>query len=206
MPIDRQNKERAIKVLKISSELAKNDKLCIVIAPEGTRSTTGNLLPYKKGAFHMWKDLKCPIVPFVMYGTYDLYPTGTWVNNTGKVAIRYLKPITPEELSDKTVDDVLKIVRRRTLEALAECPKNICTPLTWRERLYSVFFTFCMHLFNTCVAYYANNILFHKYGFNHWHVYGWLLCIVIAITIILYVYNLYILPNLYSIPVDKQDK
>jgi 1-acyl-sn-glycerol-3-phosphate acyltransferase len=206
MPIDRQNKERAIKVLKVSSELAKNDKLCIVIAPEGTRSTTGNLLPYKKGAFHMWKDLNCPIVPFIMYGTYDLYPTGTWINNTGKVAIRYLKPITPDELKGKAVDEVLRIVRRRTLEALAECPKNICTPLTWGERLYSVFFTFLLYAFNTFVAYRANDVLFHKYGFDHWSVYGWLLGAVIAITASLYIYNLYILPNLYSIPVDKKEK
>ena len=152
----------------------------------------------------MWKDLKCPIVPFIMYGTYDLYPTGSWVNNTGKVAIRYLKPITPEELNDKTVDEVLSIVRRRTLEALAECPKNICTPLSWSERLYSVFFTSLLHGFNIFVAYHTNNLLFYDYGLNRLYVYTWLLSVVIAITVILYVYNLYILPNLYSIPVDKK--
>ena len=49
VPVDRNNRERAINALKRTAENAKDGKACLVVAPEGTRSTTGQLLPFKKG-------------------------------------------------------------------------------------------------------------------------------------------------------------
>lgn len=49
VPVDRNNRDRAVKALKRSTDAAKTEKLCIAIAPEGTRSLTGHLLPFKKG-------------------------------------------------------------------------------------------------------------------------------------------------------------
>ncbi len=60
VPVDRNNRDRAVKALKRSTDAAKNEKLCIAIAPEGTRSLTGHLLPFKKGIF-------CLRVCFVLY-------------------------------------------------------------------------------------------------------------------------------------------
>lgn len=41
------------------------------------------------GAFHMWEQLKVPIVPLIFYGAYELYPASSWVNNTGESVILY---------------------------------------------------------------------------------------------------------------------
>jgi len=49
MPVDRSSRERAIKALKRSTDAARRNKICIAVAPEGTRSLTGQLLPFKKG-------------------------------------------------------------------------------------------------------------------------------------------------------------
>lgn len=49
VPVDRGNRDRAVQALQRSVESAKKAKVCIAIAPEGTRSTTGQLLPFKKG-------------------------------------------------------------------------------------------------------------------------------------------------------------
>lgn len=54
VPVDRNNRDRAVKALKRSTDAAKNEKLCIAIAPEGTRSLTGHLLPFKKGESGVW--------------------------------------------------------------------------------------------------------------------------------------------------------
>lgn len=49
VPVDRGNRERAVSALHRASAAAKNNQICIVIAPEGMRSTSGQLLPFKKG-------------------------------------------------------------------------------------------------------------------------------------------------------------
>lgn len=49
VPVDRNNRDRAVKALHRSTEAAKSGKMCIAIAPEGTRSTTGQLKEFKKG-------------------------------------------------------------------------------------------------------------------------------------------------------------
>jgi 1-acyl-sn-glycerol-3-phosphate acyltransferase len=49
IPVDRNNRERAISALQRSTEAVKDGKMCIVVAPEGTRSTSGHLNAFKKG-------------------------------------------------------------------------------------------------------------------------------------------------------------
>lgn len=76
VPVDRNNREKAVLALKRVSDATQDGNICLVIAPEGTRSKSGQLLPFKKGAFHMWDDLRIPIVPVVIYGAFDLCPVG----------------------------------------------------------------------------------------------------------------------------------
>lgn len=47
------------------------------IAPEGTRSPTGELLPFKKGGFHLALDVGEPILPVTITGTRDALPRGS---------------------------------------------------------------------------------------------------------------------------------
>lgn len=75
IPIDRENRHVAVESLKIAANSARMGD-CVVVAPEGTRSTTGQLLPFKKGPFHLWESLGAPVVPVVIYGAYDLFPPG----------------------------------------------------------------------------------------------------------------------------------
>ena len=51
VPIDRKNPNKAISAIKDAASIAHGNKSCLVIAPEGTRSTTGQLLPFKKGIY-----------------------------------------------------------------------------------------------------------------------------------------------------------
>ena len=56
----------------------------------------------------MWEEMKAPILPFVVLGAYDLYPVGSWVNNTGVVTARYLSPIPPSAAVDR--DHMMRLV------------------------------------------------------------------------------------------------
>ena len=51
--IDRKNSASAIEAMKPLVDVMQKDGKSVVIAPEGTRSVTGKLLPIKKGAFHL---------------------------------------------------------------------------------------------------------------------------------------------------------
>lgn len=72
LPVDRKNRKAAV----ASLEMAASSGQCVTIAPEGTRSTTGQLLPFKSGPFHMWEQLQVPIVPVVVMGAYEMQPPG----------------------------------------------------------------------------------------------------------------------------------
>lgn len=71
----------------------------------------------------MWEEMQAPIVPFVIFGAYDLYPVGSWVNSTGRVTVRYLPPLYPEQARDR--DHMMRLVRRRMLESLRQCPSTM---------------------------------------------------------------------------------
>lgn len=61
----------------------------------------------------MWEEMKAPVVPFLIIGAYDLYPVGSWVNQTGHVTVRYLKPIYPHEATDR--DHMMRLVNYATV-------------------------------------------------------------------------------------------
>lgn len=113
--------ERSVQDAKASGD---SGKVCIAIAPEGTRSQSGQLLPFKKGAFYMWEEMKeAPLVPFITYGAYDLYHPKHWVNNTGHIAVRYL-PALPFDASLTRAQQSRK-VRRMFLDAIDDCPLEV---------------------------------------------------------------------------------
>ena len=72
VPIERDEAERAIDAL---NRAGARDSL--VIFPEGTRSPTGELMPFKKGAFVLAIASGLPVVPVVLRGTRRLMPRGS---------------------------------------------------------------------------------------------------------------------------------
>jgi 1-acyl-sn-glycerol-3-phosphate acyltransferase len=69
--IDRSNRHRAIESLERAKALLASGTR-VWIAPEGTRSRTGALLPFKKGAFYLAFEAGLPILPVTLKGTRDV--------------------------------------------------------------------------------------------------------------------------------------
>lgn len=61
-PIDRENARNAVATINAAAENIKNDVCSMAIFPEGYCSTTGELLPFRNGAFKIAKKAHCPIV------------------------------------------------------------------------------------------------------------------------------------------------
>ena len=62
MPIDRDNARNAVSTIKQAAALIREEGLCVGIYPEGTRSKTGELLPFHAGSFKIAAMADCPVV------------------------------------------------------------------------------------------------------------------------------------------------
>ncbi len=76
----------------------------IWISPEGTRSKTGELLPFKKGGFYLAQGGGFPILPVTISGTRDILSAGS-VRSLGgaNVVVTLHRPIDPTHF-EKSVD------------------------------------------------------------------------------------------------------
>ena len=74
--------------MKGVAEVLKSQKTAVYMYPEGTRSHKEDLLPFKKGAFHLALAGEYPIVPIVFCTYHDIYDTKRWRFEGGTVKIR----------------------------------------------------------------------------------------------------------------------
>lgn len=95
VPIDRTNRERAAAALDEAARVVREKDRTIIVAPEGTRSRTGELQRFKLGAFHMSQKAEAPIVPLVLHGTRELWPMGQIDCRSGTVTVRMLPEVPP---------------------------------------------------------------------------------------------------------------
>lgn len=90
VPIDRDHPEQAVAALQRAAAVRES----LVVFPEGTRSRTGALLPFKKGAFTLAIAAGLPVVPIVCRGTRRLMPRGSQLTVVpGEVEIVIEAPI-----------------------------------------------------------------------------------------------------------------
>jgi 1-acyl-sn-glycerol-3-phosphate acyltransferase len=78
----------------------------IIIYPEGTRSKTGELGSFKKGAFVIAIQTGLPIVPVAISGTNAIWPPGAKVMHPGPIEVRFGEPIPTTGLTLDDVDDL----------------------------------------------------------------------------------------------------
>jgi putative phosphoserine phosphatase/1-acylglycerol-3-phosphate O-acyltransferase len=112
IPIDRKNRERAVKSLEEAADCARKQGKSILIAPEGTRSKNGHLLPFKKGPFHLAIAAGIPIVPCIFCGITDIVPNGSWLARPGTVTVRFLSPVQTKNWTTETLDDHVAEIRK----------------------------------------------------------------------------------------------
>ena len=80
--IDRHSKERSLRDLKVAKEKMESG-IILWVAPEGTRSRDGNLLPFKKGCFHLALETQAVIIPIVIRDIIKVLPKGDTRPNKG---------------------------------------------------------------------------------------------------------------------------
>lgn len=120
VPIDRSSRERAAASLLAAVPRLRRRDGSLLIAPEGTRSRTGQLGPFKLGAFHAALAAEAPIVPVVLYGPAILWPYGAAMGEPGRVVVRALPEIPTASLDPERLHEAAEALRRRYVVALSE--------------------------------------------------------------------------------------
>ena len=116
--VDRQDSTQARKALQLAVQKL-HAGISLVIAPEGTRSPTPALGPFKKGAFHVAMQAGVPIVPIVIRNSGELMWRGATTIHAGTVQIVVLPPVDTEGWDAKpALDKHIHEVRGQYLATL----------------------------------------------------------------------------------------
>jgi 1-acyl-sn-glycerol-3-phosphate acyltransferase len=100
VPVDRTDRDSAINSLKKAQEVLASG-VNMSVFPEGTRSQTGELLPFKKGPFYMALDAGVPIVPMTILGTRAIWPKGSMAIKPGTATVVFHPPIDPKQYPER---------------------------------------------------------------------------------------------------------
>jgi len=117
IPIDRRNKESAMRSLEAGAASIRAGN-SFLIFPEGTRSKTDELLPFKKGGFLMAMRAQAPIVPVAVQGGRNAMRRGSRIIQPVTFSVRIGEPIETAGLQPADRDALIARVRA-AIEALA---------------------------------------------------------------------------------------
>ena len=118
--IDRENSASAIEAMKPLVDAMRNQGKSVAISPEGTRSITPKLAPFKKGPFHLAIQAGVPVVPIVIHNAGDVAPKGDFVFRSATVEVDVLPPVDTSNWSSETIEEHVAEVRSMFLNALGQ--------------------------------------------------------------------------------------
>jgi 1-acyl-sn-glycerol-3-phosphate acyltransferase len=119
VPVDRGDREKALASIRRGAASLR-DGHSFLIFPEGTRSRTGQLLPFKKGGFIMALEAQVPIVPVAVQGGRAAMRKGSALVRPVRVTVRVGAPIPTAGLTLDDRDAIIQRVRQQVQALLDE--------------------------------------------------------------------------------------
>ncbi|KAK7062211.1 1-acyl-sn-glycerol-3-phosphate acyltransferase [Favolaschia claudopus] len=122
--IDRGNSARAKRSLDAAVNVMRTLRVSLWMFPEGTRhnSPAPDLLPFKKGGFHLAVQSGLPIIPIVIENYWHLYHKNTF--EPGVVRVKVLPPVPTTGMTAENVPALITLVRDQMLAALIDISPN----------------------------------------------------------------------------------
>ena len=119
VPLERGNREQSLPAIDRAA-VALREGNSFLIFPEGTRSRTGSLLPFKKGGFIMAISAQAPIVPVAILGAREAMSKGSYIIQPVTVTVRFGEPVETAGMVLADRDTLASVVRRRVQALIAE--------------------------------------------------------------------------------------
>ena len=100
IPVNRSNRAEARKSVDRAVTALRTKSLSMILYPEGTRTRTGELLPFKKGVFHLALGSGIPLVPVAVKGAFKALPPGRLSLTYTPINVTIGRPIETANLTD----------------------------------------------------------------------------------------------------------
>jgi 1-acyl-sn-glycerol-3-phosphate acyltransferase len=110
LPVDRSNRKSSMQSIERAARAVREGS-SIIIFPEGTRSTSGDMLPFKKGGFVLAIKSGQPIVPVTISGAGAVLPRGRGRIHPGPIKVVIDRPIPTDTYKSKNKDELMALLR-----------------------------------------------------------------------------------------------
>lgn len=121
IPVDRRNREASLRSIEAGARSIESGN-SFLIFPEGTRSRTDELLPFKKGGIHMAILAQAPIVPVAIKGGRAAMQRGSWLIRPVIVNIAVGTPVETAGMTADDRDRLIAVVRERIEQLVKTMP------------------------------------------------------------------------------------
>jgi long-chain acyl-CoA synthetase len=112
VPVDPET--NLVRAMKVSASCLKSKKI-LLIFPEGTRTFTGELQPFKKGSAILVRELRVPVLPVAIAGAFEVWPKASARIRLRQIKIAFAPPLQVEEMGPLLPDydaDYARITQR----------------------------------------------------------------------------------------------
>jgi 1-acyl-sn-glycerol-3-phosphate acyltransferase len=117
IPVSRKSGIKAMESLRCAAELIRQKKdLSCAVFPEGTRTASGRLGPFKKGGFLLALETGLDILPLVQRGAYRINRRNSLLIKPGRVEFTIEKPIPVAGYAKENVTQLMEKVRKVFLQ------------------------------------------------------------------------------------------
>jgi 1-acyl-sn-glycerol-3-phosphate acyltransferase len=112
IPLKRGDRQSVEKMMACAEATLRQGS-SVYFFPEGTRSRTGELMPFKPGAFKLARKVGVPILPIVITGTRDALPKHSLtITGRHRIMVEVLEEIPYERFSGMTAEETADLARK----------------------------------------------------------------------------------------------
>jgi 1-acyl-sn-glycerol-3-phosphate acyltransferase len=111
VPVDRKGIRGGRLSLETAGRLMRERGYSYLIFPEGTRSRDGRIQAFRRGGFFLALEAGVPIVPVSIAGTFALMPKGSVFARSGRVRVRFHKPVPTQRYTRETMGGLMDEVK-----------------------------------------------------------------------------------------------
>lgn len=119
IPVPRGDARAAVKTMTLAAQVVREQKISLLIFPEGGRSRKGEMRPFMEGAAYIAIRAGVPLVPIGLQGTREVLPYGSGNIRGGAVILRIGDPIPTDQATLRDRVHLTELLRERIIK-LAE--------------------------------------------------------------------------------------